>query len=71
MSTATDPRDRIPELAQDIDSLRALYRNVIGAEKQSPETVNSYAAALTAIAQAEVALSTIVLQNASDDDPVV
>jgi hypothetical protein len=56
---STDPRDQIPELAQDIASLRALYRKVIEAKNQSPGTLNAYAAALTAIAQAEVALLTI------------
>ena len=60
----TDPRDRIPELAQDIDMLRERYRQAATA-KVNMEAV---ATLLTAIAQAEVALSAIVMQNASDDD---
>ena len=37
MSTATDPRDRIPELAQDIDRLRELYRNLKVQKTESPQ----------------------------------
>ena len=70
MSTATDPRDRIPELAQDIDRLRELYRNLsVRQENTTPSLLSVFAAMLTAIAQAEEALSAIVLENSSDDEP--
>ena len=53
MSTATDPRDRIPELAQDIDRLRELYRNLsVRQENTTPSLLSVFAAMLTAIAQA-------------------
>ena len=69
MSTATDPRDRIPELAQDIDRLRELYRNLSVRQENTTSLLSVFAAMLTAIAQAEEALSAIVLENSSDDEP--
>ncbi len=70
MSTATDPRDRIPELAQDIDRLRELYRNLsVRQKKTTPSVLSVFVEMLTAIAQAEEALSAIVLENSSDDEP--
>ena len=69
MSTATDPRDRIPELAQDIDRLRELYRNLKVQKTSAPSVLSVFAEMLTAIAQAEEALSAIVLENSSDDEP--
>ena len=41
MSTATDPRDRIPELAQDIDRLRELYRNLSVRQENTTPSLGS------------------------------